>query len=415
VRAARAYFGCATLEAVELENGGGAAYGAGEHWERRVLFEELMTAVAPPAPVLSAITFGLLLDTGWYQLANWSAAAIDLDNDASGMVYGRGLGCAWATQRCDTWPEVLGSLTRALALGNLSRTAAMLGAAYFCTTPGEEACGYDGRFIGSCTLGRQAAPIPVAAFQYFDGVAGRGPAWGGDDLFADYCPYVRPYEVLSSCTVAVAGVSSWTADAGMRYSPQSQCFRAAISPIGYSRQNSTGRVGCYTPLCGASGDAYVMVGSSLARCPAPSSANSTIVFATPPIRGFAVDPLATAVAPGSGATTMWSTAHHGLIDCGRLNAVCRTLSADPAIVAGESAVSLGRSADTIVFTGSLPVLTAVSPAVLPLAGGVRVILTGVGLMGPFPSWGTPCTGLKIGGVAVTDFLVYNNTTAKRPP
>jgi hypothetical protein len=378
---------------VELENGGGAAYGAGEHWERRVLFEELMTAVAPPAPVLSAITFGLLLDTGWYRLVNSSADLIDLDNDASGMTYGRGLGCAWATQRCDTWPQALNSSAA-------ESDAVGAGAAYFCTTPGEEACGYDGRFIGSCTLGRQAAAIPIAAFLYFDGVAGRGPAWGGDDLFADYCPYVRPYETNGFCSTYDDGVNRTRADfEGMSFGEMMYCFPSAIAPSGYAIPPAA-RAGCYRPVCEARGAAYVMMGDSVLNCSAAASSTNAapiIVLRRPPVRG--VNATVEAIPfPTPSAFTSWSFTFHGAINCAQAVAQCQRA---PHVPPGTTVVQAGAAA--LVLVTDVPRLQRVSPSTVPLSGGTRVIIVGSGL-----SW---CSGLRIGGVATASFAVYNDSVA----
>jgi hypothetical protein len=393
VRAARAYFGCATLEAVELENGGGAAYGAGEHWERRVLFEELMTAVAPPAPMLSAITFGLLLDTGWYRLVNSSADLIDLDNDTSGMTYGRGLGCAWATQRCDTWPQALNS-TAALS------DAVGADAAYFCTTPGEEACGYDGRFIGSCTLGRQAAAIPVAAFQYFNGVAGRGPEWGGDDLFADYCPYVRPYATNGLCT-SIDGVNfTRAAAAGMSFGDAMYCVPSAVAPTGYSFPPAA-RAGCYRPMCESPTLAYLIVADTVVNCSVAAMGarhSAVVAIAHPPTRGRNVSVDNVSFLPPAAATA-WSFAFHGVIDCGQTIKMCRRAPPPSPSLPVESA----RSPYALLLRTAMPRLRQITPSTVPLSGGTRLILTGTGF--------TKCAGLRIGGVPVTVFTVYNDTLA----
>ena len=67
---ARSYFGCAALPGAELEGSGNAEATVGSHWEKRVLFTELMTGSTSAAfpEVLSEFTLALLDDSGWYQV-----------------------------------------------------------------------------------------------------------------------------------------------------------------------------------------------------------------------------------------------------------------------------------------------------------------------------------------------------------
>jgi leishmanolysin-like peptidase len=69
VEKAREQFGCNTLNGVELENQGGAGT-AGDHWEKRIYMNDFMTGVnvAGQTTVYSAVTFGLLQDTGFNPL-----------------------------------------------------------------------------------------------------------------------------------------------------------------------------------------------------------------------------------------------------------------------------------------------------------------------------------------------------------
>ena len=92
---ARGYFGCQTAPGAELENSGNAEGTAGSHWEKRILFNELMTgSISEGIPeVLSEFTLALLADSGWYAV-NYSAA------DPAPLRFGRALGCGFLDADC---------------------------------------------------------------------------------------------------------------------------------------------------------------------------------------------------------------------------------------------------------------------------------------------------------------------------
>ena len=50
---------------MELENEG-PSMSKGSHWERRLVYNELMTASITEEPKLSELTFALFEDSGWY-------------------------------------------------------------------------------------------------------------------------------------------------------------------------------------------------------------------------------------------------------------------------------------------------------------------------------------------------------------
>jgi hypothetical protein len=64
---------------------------------------------------------------------------------------------------------------------------------------------------------------------------------------------------------------------------------------------------------------------------------------------------------------------------------------------------LSTASGIISLFDPLATLARVAPALLPLAGGQRILITGTGLR--------RCTGLRIGGVAVQDWIPYNDTVA----
>jgi hypothetical protein len=64
LRAAKTFFGCSTLTAVELENEGGSGT-ISSHWERRVLYDDLMSGTTGRNRY-SSLTLAALEDSGWY-------------------------------------------------------------------------------------------------------------------------------------------------------------------------------------------------------------------------------------------------------------------------------------------------------------------------------------------------------------
>jgi hypothetical protein len=84
------------LDGVELEDAG-ADEEAGANWEKRVMFNDIMTNGYDSEPtVISGITMALLKDTGWYALAN-SEASLDWT-----MSWGYNEGCDFLNNVCLT-------------------------------------------------------------------------------------------------------------------------------------------------------------------------------------------------------------------------------------------------------------------------------------------------------------------------
>lgn len=61
------YFNCSSVSGVELENEGTSG-SAGAHWERVLLFNEMMTASSFDYSSFSEFSFALLIDSGWYEV-----------------------------------------------------------------------------------------------------------------------------------------------------------------------------------------------------------------------------------------------------------------------------------------------------------------------------------------------------------
>lgn len=69
VKTARDYFGCSSLEGLELEDQGGSGT-AGSHWDERVAKEDLMCGIIGGFKGITKMTMALFVDSGWYSISN---------------------------------------------------------------------------------------------------------------------------------------------------------------------------------------------------------------------------------------------------------------------------------------------------------------------------------------------------------
>jgi hypothetical protein len=92
-REARVYYGCPTLDGMELEDGGGSG-SAGSHWEKRIVWNELMSPSLLGESLLSRLTAALLQDSGWYE--------VDVTYTET-FTWGRNKGCAFVLDPCSRW------------------------------------------------------------------------------------------------------------------------------------------------------------------------------------------------------------------------------------------------------------------------------------------------------------------------
>ena len=156
---AKDYFGCSSLYAVPLENQGGSG-SLGSHWERRVFYNEFMTASQIKNTKVTTFTLKLFEASGWYQ-PDYSMA--------EEAFWGKGRGCGFIDQTCldgtqtARFPEFCTGLT--------SRGC----------TPTHSHVGY----CGASTTTRDSGLD--SAFNY----------WGDNtivgDSYADNCPYIVGY------------------------------------------------------------------------------------------------------------------------------------------------------------------------------------------------------------------------------
>jgi leishmanolysin len=90
VNYARQYYGCNSLQGVELENAGGSGT-AGAHWERSNVGDEYMTGADINEPKISKFTLNIFKDSGWYNP--------DM-NLADRLRWGKGDGCDFISKKC---------------------------------------------------------------------------------------------------------------------------------------------------------------------------------------------------------------------------------------------------------------------------------------------------------------------------
>jgi len=117
----RTYFGCSRLTGAYLENDGGDG-SAGSHFERRIFFNEYMTASAITDSRITQFSLALLEGTGWYQ--------VDY-NMAEPFTYGKNRGCAFLDSSCLT----------------ANNKAAF---AEFCDVKDQEGCSWTNRGVTYC-------------------------------------------------------------------------------------------------------------------------------------------------------------------------------------------------------------------------------------------------------------------------
>ncbi|KAF4692830.1 hypothetical protein FOZ60_012524 [Perkinsus olseni] len=168
VEKARDYFGCSTLDGMELEN-----HGSGQgctvlesHWEQRILEGELMVPVTGFSyNFMSEITLALFEDSGWY-LPDYSMAT----KMYKGMFFGYKQGCSFAEDKCI---NDAGAVTFENGQEKTS---------HFCSAEDddEHRCSLDLKTKVQCTIKHEKAPCPQ--YEY------AGPVKHGKSFYGDYCP-----------------------------------------------------------------------------------------------------------------------------------------------------------------------------------------------------------------------------------
>eukprot|EP00741_Cyanophora_paradoxa_P006309 tig00000989_g6116.t1 len=296
LQAARAHFGCTTLNGAELEDQGGTGT-AGSHWEARVLLNELMAGELQHRPKFSAITLALFQDSGWY-LPDYTAA--------DPLYWGRNAGCPFALERC-------------IAQGASGPVS--VSAPHFCSTPSSTGCSLDGTAVSFCEFSSYNR-IP-ASFQYFS-----DPVVGGSVQNADFCPVFLTSET-SDCRTG-AGSSNAAVFGETWACPECRCFPTSLLRSGLVSSSRRSH-GCFQFRClELPGGGYNLT----VLLPPASSAAGAPSVACPPAGGpvsvpgysgtltcpNATDACAAGPSPGAGLTDCpGACSGHGIC----IDAVCR--------------------------------------------------------------------------------------------
>lgn len=219
--AARAHFECDAVKGVELDDIDTAGIGFGNHWEKRLLGNELMTPTISERDFsVSELTLAMLESSGWY-VVNYQ--------QADPLLYGKATGCSFLEDKCNSWQQP------------------GYRACQHYLDPGSEECSFDMIRFGHCDTIRSS----ICLEEYYQVFADDCQA-GGAQRTADYCPLV-------SATFSCTNESLKREGGGETFSAQSRCFSA-----GEGNGALTAR--CFSYRCTTT-ELIVNVGNGSVTCP----------------------------------------------------------------------------------------------------------------------------------------------------
>ena len=167
VEFAKKYYGCNSLEGVEIENQGTGG-SAGSHWEGRILLGEYMTSEQYEDEVtISEFTLSLLEDSGWYKINYYTGGLFR---------FGKNKGCDFLNVFCLEYDYYY---------------------SVYYTKFRDEFFAPDLNYYSSCTTGRQSRAYnllevwpreSVQEFSYFLPPFDQNHVYGGSIYSADFCP-----------------------------------------------------------------------------------------------------------------------------------------------------------------------------------------------------------------------------------
>ncbi|XP_030853296.1 uncharacterized protein LOC755833 isoform X2 [Strongylocentrotus purpuratus] len=173
VKEAREYYGCDTIEGVELEDDYGRfpSGSALSHFESRLMPTESMGPALTNGRTFSRFTLAFLEDTGWYKV-NYDLA--------DPFTWGRDLGCGFVNKSCKWWMDT--QRNRGLSLSP------------YCENSLELLCDVESN-AAFCSNIKHDEPLPDQ-YQYFDSLPGFNEtdisSVGGAFMFDDHCPTIFP-------------------------------------------------------------------------------------------------------------------------------------------------------------------------------------------------------------------------------
>jgi len=165
---ARNQFDCQSLEGAQLENQPTRSESCtGDHWDERLFYPEALSGViSPTANIMSALTLGLMEDSGWY-MANYTMSRVS--------PWGLGSGCEFIDQKC-----IQSYTDGETFIPEYSK-------GFFCNSAQEKGCSSELTHKMACTVIDYEfyvpQRLPADQFQYFP----LEPSKGGPRQ-ADFCP-----------------------------------------------------------------------------------------------------------------------------------------------------------------------------------------------------------------------------------
>lgn len=230
IEIAREAFQCNNLYGLDLENTF-SEKSTSLHWEKRIMNNDFMVGDSNIYYIsYSDISFSIFEDSGWYQV-DYSYS--------NNILWGYHKGCEFLIDPC------------------VEKSNYMFNE--FCNTSSSiSLCDHSHTFKGNCNLDTQKNPIP-SQFQYFSNVF-----IGGNDSFADFCPYVTPEPAGSCRDIGVISTDINNKDYGESVCDNCKCLEGT-----YVSQFSTMSVhwhsGCHEITCEGN-VAVVHVGGEVVFC-----------------------------------------------------------------------------------------------------------------------------------------------------
>lgn len=225
---AQSIYNCSTLEGMELEDHGddGTVF---NHWDMRVLINDVMSTEIVNDAIFSNLTLALLVDTGWYTV-NYTMG--------QSPMFGTDAGCDFFSKKC--------------LENNESQFSK-----YFCDTDSTSVCDFNHLYKSYCSTAKYPIPLPTTYQYYTDTYK------GGSDMYTDYCPYSKPF-TNGSCrgntlTTFVNELANET------ISLNSRCFQSTLVLPGNIVPNAASA--CYEVIECNNDAAVVKIGKETVNCP----------------------------------------------------------------------------------------------------------------------------------------------------
>lgn len=239
VETTRKAFSCNNLYGLDLESSF-SEKSTSLHWEKRIMNNDFMVADSNINYVTySDISLSLFEDSGWYQ--------VDYSYSDT-IVWGYHKGCNFLLELC-----VVDSNYQSDEFCNVTNSISL--------------CDNTHTFKGSCNIGFETTPIP-SQYQYFS-----SSYYGGNDTYADYCPYVKPSQTGSCKDVTEFSTTIDAVSYGESVCENCMCLEGTYVSQ-FSTLNIHYHAGCHQITCEGN-TAVVHVGGEIVFCD-PGGGTATI-------------------------------------------------------------------------------------------------------------------------------------------